>query len=76
MAGKAKKRSKPNGKKGDLVGVAESAEILGIRKQNLYRLRDNGELPDPRVELASGPVWDRKAMEECAKERRKAKAKT
>lgn len=56
-----------------VVGVAEAAEILGIRKQNLYRLRSNGELPEPIEELAAGPVWDRAEMEKCARERAKRK---
>ena len=52
-----------------LVGLAEAASILGVKKQNVRSLAG---LPSPQ-ELMAGPVWSRKIIEAFAEER-KAKA--
>lgn len=38
-------------------GTAEAAESLDLPKSHMYRLRDNGRLPEPVAELANGPVF-------------------
>ena len=40
-----------------LVGVAELADHLGIRRQYVSRWVRYGKLPPPTYELAMGPVW-------------------
>lgn len=49
--------------KSDVVGVAEVAEILGVRKPNVYRIPD---LPEPAMEIKSGRLWDRPTIEAFA----------
>lgn len=41
----------------EIMGLAEAADAVGLRKPHLYRLRDNGRLPEPIAELANGPVF-------------------
>jgi predicted DNA-binding transcriptional regulator AlpA len=42
---------------GELVGVAEVCDRLGIKRMTLKRLRDSGKFPAPVAELRAGPVW-------------------
>ena len=48
------------------VGLAEAAEILGVKKQNVRSLSG---LPKPE-ELLAGPIWRRKVIEAFAEERK------
>ena len=41
----------------ELVGLAEIAELLGISSHTVTSWRQRGQLPDPRWNLKSGPVW-------------------
>lgn len=50
----------------DLVGVAEAADLLGVRKPRIYRLADQGRMPEPLVELAGGPVYLREEVSALA----------
>jgi len=51
-----------------LVGTAEIARLLGVSRQYVDRLsREDPTFPDPEVELASGRVWESKAIEKWAK---------
>ncbi len=43
--------------KKELVGHKEVAEILGWDSRKVATYRKRGRLPEPLVELASGPVW-------------------
>lgn len=56
-----------------LLGVTEAAEILGVRKPHLYRLRDQGRLPEPVMTLMAGQIFleedIRKLAAELAAER-------
>jgi predicted DNA-binding transcriptional regulator AlpA len=42
---------------GELVGLAEIAELLGVSSHTVTSWRQRGQLPDPRWSLKSGPVW-------------------
>ena len=44
-------------------GVTEVANLLGVSRQRLLKLRERADFPDPIGELAQGPVWD---LEEIA----------
>ncbi len=47
-----------------LVGMAEIAEILGVSRQRVAQLIESYEdFPKPEVELTSGRVWSRTAIE-------------
>ncbi|WP_261556251.1 serine/threonine-protein kinase [Frankia tisae] len=39
-------------------GVTEVAEILGVSRQRVAKLRDRADFPDPIAEIAQGPIWD------------------
>lgn len=39
-------------------GATEVAELLGVSRQRLLKLRERADFPDPIGELAQGPVWD------------------
>lgn len=43
----------------DLVGVAESAEVLAKPTSRVKRWQASGKMPAPVAELRSGPVWFR-----------------
>ncbi len=48
----------------ELVGASEAAEILGVSRQRVHQLyRENAMFPAPLVQVAMGPLWDRKAIE-------------
>lgn len=51
-----------------LLGVTEAAEILGVRKPHLYRLRDQGRLPEPVITLMAGQIFLRSDIEVLAAE--------
>lgn len=47
-----------------LVGVAEVAEALGVSKQRIVQIAQTySDFPDPEVELSSGRIWARSAIE-------------
>lgn len=49
----------------DLVGVAETADILGVSRQRVSALAaGNAAFPRPVMRLAAGPVWLRPAIEQ------------
>jgi predicted DNA-binding transcriptional regulator AlpA len=50
-----------------LVGVREIAAMFGVSPQRADQLSHAREFPAPVVELASGRVWERAAVEEWAK---------
>ncbi len=59
-----------------IVGLAEAAKILGMKKNNVRRLR---ELPEPAnergiegFEVSATPIWPRAEIEELAEQRRRA----
>jgi len=43
-------------------GVTEVAQLLGVSRQRLAKLRERTDFPDPLGELAQGPVWDLDAI--------------
>lgn len=47
-----------------LVGLAEAAEILGWDKRRVATYRKRGAFPDPIQQLASGPIWTQKQIED------------
>lgn len=44
----------------DILGTSEVAEVLCVSKQRIHSLRQMKEFPEPVVQLASTPLWDRK----------------
>jgi serine/threonine protein kinase len=44
-------------------GVTEVAEMLGVSRQRVAKLRGRPDFPDPLGELAQGPVWDLDAVQ-------------
>jgi eukaryotic-like serine/threonine-protein kinase len=44
-------------------GVTEVADVLGVSRQRLAKLRDRADFPSPLGELAQGPVWDLDVVE-------------
>ncbi|MCA1571236.1 MAG: hypothetical protein LC798_13135 [Chloroflexi bacterium] len=55
------------------VGTGQVAEIIGIVKTNVSRLRASGEIPEPLFETPGGPQWLRARIEAIAEERRQSK---
>jgi len=49
-----------------LVGVAETAQMLGVSKQRVSDLARDGRLPTPAYSLAAGPVWLASSVETFA----------
>jgi predicted DNA-binding transcriptional regulator AlpA len=47
----------------ELLGATEAAALLGVSRQRLHQLRADGRFPSPLLELASGPIWMRAAVE-------------
>lgn len=39
-------------------GVTEVADILGVSRQRVAKLRERNDFPDPIAEIAQGPIWD------------------
>jgi hypothetical protein len=42
---------------GDLMGVGEAAEALGVTKQRVHQLSRTPGFPQPIARLRAGPVW-------------------
>lgn len=43
----------------DILGTAEVAEVLDVSKQRIHSLRKQADFPEPFIQLASTPLWDR-----------------
>ncbi len=50
-----------------LVGAAEIARMFGVSRQYVDQLSRRDDFPKPEVELASGRVWKREAVEKWAR---------
>lgn len=51
-----------------VVGVTQAAEMLGVPKSNISRLRSQGRMPEPVPQEGPGaPVWLKPEVEELAK---------
>ncbi|WP_127580777.1 hypothetical protein [Paenibacillus koleovorans] len=62
---KGKKRPESAGKViPPLVGLAEAAEILGWDKRKVSTYIQRGSFPAPLSQLASGPIWTYKQIED------------
>jgi hypothetical protein len=53
----------------ELLGLAETAAVLGMTKRNLLRRRARPDFPAPIAELAATPVWTRADVLRYAKAR-------
>ena len=42
----------------DPVSIGEVATLVGVSRQRVYQLRNDGMLPAPRWNLSIGPLWD------------------
>lgn len=50
-----------------LVGVTRAAELLGVPKSNISRLRDQGRMPEPVPQEGPGaPMWVKAQVLELA----------
>lgn len=47
----------------DLVAVADIADILGVSRQQAYRLASREGFPTPALTPRTGPLWTRAAVE-------------
>jgi hypothetical protein len=48
----------------DLLAAADVAELIGTSRQRVHQLaRENPRFPAPLVEPATGPLWDRRAID-------------
>jgi hypothetical protein len=52
----------------NLVGVAETAEIMGWDKRRVITYIDRGHFPEPIASLAGGRIWLREDIEEYARD--------
>lgn len=52
-----------NGKRPELVGTREAAEILGVEKPRIGRYIKRGRMPTPVAELGATKVWRREDVE-------------
>jgi predicted DNA-binding transcriptional regulator AlpA len=43
----------------NILGTSEVAEVLGVSKQRIHSLRQMSSFPEPVVQLASTPLWDK-----------------
>jgi hypothetical protein len=50
-----------------LLGAQEAAAALAVSRQRFHQLRQSGRFPVPVIELGSGPVWSRSAVESFAR---------
>ena len=50
----------------DLVGMSEIAQMLAVSRKTVGMWRVRGKLPPPITELALGPIWHRRDIEEWA----------
>ena len=50
-----------------LMGLTEVARLLGVSRQRAHQLAQAEGFPAPTVQLASGPVWETKDVEEWAR---------
>jgi predicted DNA-binding transcriptional regulator AlpA len=50
-----------------LVGVHEIAQMLGVTRQRVQQLTQQGGFPAPEAVLKAGKVWKRSAVEAWAK---------
>lgn len=41
-----------------LAGTSEVAAVLGCPKQQLHKLRQRDDFPEPVIVLAATPIWD------------------
>ena len=58
--------------KAAIVGIAEIAEMAGLTRANVRMMRSRGQLPEPSVVLAMGPVWKRSTIEKWIEKRNRA----
>ena len=55
----------------ELVGVQEGAALAGVQRPNFVRdYADKGDFPTPVVELATGRIWLKSAVEEYLRRRK------
>jgi predicted DNA-binding transcriptional regulator AlpA len=47
----------------ELVGIAEIADLFGVRRNTAWRWAQREGFPEPLARLASGPVWSRADIE-------------
>jgi prophage regulatory protein len=59
----------PSAAVGPLVSRIEIAEMLGVSQQRVHQLLAKGDFPPPLADLAIGQIWERRVVEEWARDR-------
>lgn len=62
-------RRPPVGEPGDIVGVQEAAEILGVERTRIARYTRNGQMPVPISTTGKTRLWLRSEVEAFRDER-------
>lgn len=57
-------------KDGELLGLAEVAQLLGTTRRNAIRWTQGQGFPEPIARLRATPVWERADVEQWARERK------
>ena len=53
------------------LGLAEIAQLLGIQRRSVDRMKARGSLPEPDGYVSGSPVWWRETIETWAVGRRR-----
>ena len=59
----------PETKPPAIMGAAEVAEAAGVSSKHFGVMRGRGQVPEPQVVLACGPIWKRSVIERWIKKR-------
>jgi predicted DNA-binding transcriptional regulator AlpA len=46
-----------------ILGSAEAADLAGVERGHFHVMRKRGQVPQPQVMLACGPIWKRSVIE-------------
>jgi predicted DNA-binding transcriptional regulator AlpA len=55
-----------------ILGAAEAAKMAGVTRSHFRVLQTRGQVPEPQVRLACGPIWKRSVIERWVKTRQAA----
>lgn len=53
-----------------ILGSTEAAELAGVTTNQFHVMRNRGQVPEPQVVLACGPIWKRSVIERWIAERK------
>jgi predicted DNA-binding transcriptional regulator AlpA len=55
-----------------ILGAAEAAQMAGVTRSHFRTMQTRGQVPEPQVRLACGPIWKRSVIERWLRERKAA----